>query len=337
LSGSERKRRKAGAASPAKNAAGAAGAMSASGTAGNDAGEGKGEGKPRHAPLSRGMKLRGWVDSLIIAYVLAMFIRTYDVELFKIPTGSMTPTLVGDERAVEHDYTGDQEKDLILFYRTNLLQVFPRKNKQFTGEQLWVDDLPPSQLRELAQKARARHDMILVNKFLYWFVPPRRGDIIVFKVPNRPELNHSRDPNLRNPWNPKTPIFIKRCAGLPGDHLEIAKPRLRLLDSPGGTPGGGMFSPRTWRIEAGPAFVNGSPLDDHPVFKRIMHFPFGFSPYNPDVAPQEFSVPEGEVFMMGDNAANSTDSRAWGGVPIANIKGKAIFRYWPVRTFSFLE
>lgn len=335
MSGSERKRRKAGAAGSAKDVAVAAGKPGASGAGGE--GEGKGEGKVGHPPLSRAMKMRGWVDSLVIAYVLAMFIRTYDVELFKIPTGSMTPTLVGDERAVEYDFTGDQEKDLILFYRTNLLQIFPRKNKQFTGEQLWADDLPPSQLRELAQKARARHDMILVNKFLYWFVPPKRGDIIVFKVPNRPELNHSRDPNLRNPWNPKTPIFIKRCAGLPGDHIHIAKPRLRLLDWPGGGSSSGLFTPRVLRLEAGPAIVNGEPLDDRPVFKRIMHFPFGFGPYNSDVSPQEFLVPEDEVFMMGDNAANSTDSRAWGGVPIQNIKGKAIFRYWPMRTISFLE
>ena len=43
----------------------------------------------------------------------------------------------------------------------------------------------------------------------------------------------------------------------------------------------------------------------------------------------EFVVPEGEVFVLGDNRRNSTDSRSFGSVPIDNIIGKAIVTYWP--------
>ncbi|HOR28949.1 MAG TPA: S26 family signal peptidase, partial [Candidatus Sumerlaeota bacterium] len=39
--------------------------------------------------------LREWGDALVVAFVLAMFIRVFMLELFKIPTGSMTPTLIG--------------------------------------------------------------------------------------------------------------------------------------------------------------------------------------------------------------------------------------------------
>lgn len=289
----------------------------------------EGDGTPPAAPEPGFlMKMRGWADALVIAYVLAMFIRTYDVELFKIPTGSMTPTLVGDDGAAEVDYDGDGEKDLILNLR-GVLQVFLRKNGEYT-RQVWVYDAPPALKRQVQTEARPRHDMILVNKFSYWFSPPKRGDIIVFKVPDRPQLGQW------NPWNPKTPIFIKRCAGIGGDTIDLEPPKI--VEARPGTsghigPGGGV----EWFIESGPAIVNGRALDDPPVFNHIDHFPFGFDPWRTNLPASRKSVPQGGVFMMGDNSANSTDSRAWGDVPLDNIKGKAIFRYWPLRKLSFLE
>ena len=99
-------------------------------------------GKAALAPARKSV-LQEYAEALIIAVLLALVIRTFVVQAFKIPSGSMLPTLqIGDH--------------------------------------------------------------ILVNKFIYYFEPIRRGDIIVFKFPQ----DETRD-------------FIKRVIGLPGERLEI--------------------------------------------------------------------------------------------------------------------
>lgn len=85
--------------------------------------------------------------------------------------------------------------------------------------------------------------------------------------------------------------FIKRIIGLPGDTIQIT----------GGT-----------------VFVNGKPLTEPYIAQK------------PDYNYGPVTVPEGSLFVMGDNRNNSFDSHSWGFLPIANIKGRAFFRYWPV-------
>lgn len=86
--------------------------------------------------------------------------------------------------------------------------------------------------------------------------------------------------------------LIKRVVGLPGD---------------------------TIAVRSGTLYVNGEPQQE-PYLSRQ---PLDESFYGPIL------VPPGDVFVMGDNRANSADSRVFGSVPKENIKGEAFLRFWP--------
>ena len=124
-------------------------------------------------------------------------------------------------------------------------------------------------------------DKLFVNKYLYRFEMPKRGDIIVFKYPNDPKKD-----------------FIKRLVGLGGETVEIRD---------------------------GKIYVDDKVLDDPNTFGKFTYYnhdPFG--------GPGDrVAVPADTYFVLGDNSANSTDSRFWGFVPKKNVLGKAIFRWWP--------
>jgi signal peptidase I len=80
-------------------------------------------------------------------------------------------------------------------------------------------------------------------------------------------------------------------------------------------------------VENGVLSVNGEVQDDSYVNKG---FPDDGSFYGPT------RVPEGSVFAMGDNRANSRDSRFFGPVPYENIEGEAFMRFWPLTRIGLL-
>ena len=166
-------------------------------------------------------------------------------------------------------------------------------------------------------------DFILVNKFAYGLklpvldlkvVPvgePARGDVVVFRFP--------RDPSQD---------YIKRVVGLPGDQVSYRGKRL---------------------------FVNGEEIVPEPIGKylgvgsgrdmtgrELKREQLGEAAHEILVRPNayfggadegDWTVPEGQYFVMGDNRDNSEDSRFWGFVPERNLVGKAfvIWMNWDSR------
>ncbi|WP_457573268.1 signal peptidase I [Desulfolithobacter sp.] len=176
---------------------------------------------------------REYAEAILIALLLALFIRTFVVQAFKIPSGSMLPTLqIGDH--------------------------------------------------------------ILVNKFLYGIkvpvtgkiiVPvkkPQRGDIIVFRFPRDPKLD-----------------YIKRVVAVGGDTIQVRNKKVYVNN---------RLSPDKYVIHTDPKILPASvsPRDN-------------FGPV---------TVPEGKLFVMGDNRDNSFDSRFWGYVDLSAVLGKAFIIYW---------
>lgn len=224
---------------------------------------------------------REYAEALLTAVLIALFLRAFVVEAFKIPSGSMIPTLV----------VGDH---------------------------------------------------IFVNKFTYglrvpfthkWFVKfrsPERGEVVVFIYPEDPSLD-----------------FIKRVVGVPGDTLHIdgddlyingqlvqtapvavagvdpANPQRLDLKPVTDFPGGSKFTevPKSPHWQEYKLFLER--LGDHTHLKQEGSFNW--------MKARDIVVPEGHIFVMGDNRDNSKDSREWGFVPIDYVKGKAMVIWLSLR------
>ena len=117
----------------------------------------------------------------------------------------------------------------------------------------------------------------------------RRGDIVIFRSPETPKID-----------------LVKRCLGLPGDELRMVDKEL---------------------------FLNGQEVDDDAyVIHRDTHVYPSTGAYGPYSRRRDnwgpLLVPDGHLFCMGDNRDESHDSRAWGPVPLAHVKGRAVMVYW---------
>jgi signal peptidase I len=158
-------------------------------------------------------------------------------------------------------------------------------------------------------------DFILVSKFHYGLrmplfgntlVPigePERGDVMVFFPPDDPRY------------------FIKRVIGLPGDHIVYRDRQLTINGE----------AVETREVSAEPVYnpvvfeLEESFSETKAAVKWTVARPMGSTRTIVWAGPEgEWKVPEGHYFMMGDNRANSADSRSWGYVPDEHIVGKAV-------------
>lgn len=185
-------------------------------------------------------EIREWAESIIIALILALLIRTFVFQAFKIPSGSMIPTFeVGDRIFV---------------------------NKFIFGARIPFTDIRFPELKQ-----------------------PKRGDIVVFVSPEPPK----RD-------------FVKRLIALGGEKVEI---------------------------KDGNIYIDGSRITGPDSVNSNYYYARG------DYAKEgvAVTVPKDCFFVLGDNSANSRDSRYWGFVPKKNLIGKAMCIYWPIKRIRLIK
>ena len=154
-------------------------------------------------------------------------------------------------------------------------------------------------------------DHVLVDKLVYAppgaisnhllpYEPVHRGDIIVFRYPMDLTQN-----------------YVKRCMGVPGDHIRIVNKDVYLNGKKLNEP---YAIHRTSYIL--PYRDNFPSQPDSQVYDRAVQM------LQSHVVNGELVVPPGNYFAMGDNRDNSLDSRYWGFVPRENIVGTPFFVWW---------
>jgi signal peptidase I len=165
-------------------------------------------------------------------------------------------------------------------------------------------------------------DRVLVNKIVYDFRTPQRGEVIVFRGVDSwaPEVTAPPPEGLLGKASqqlgslvglaqPDEKDFIKRVIGTPGDVVRCCDAQGRVL-------------------------VNNVPLDEPYVFENTAPDQRPFGP---------ITVPAGRLFVMGDHRGFSQDSRAYindqfkGTVPINQVIGRAFVKVWPVARWGGLE
>ena len=87
----------------------------------------------------------------------------------------------------------------------------------------------------------------------------------------------------------------------------------------------------TIKLEGGQFYINNNLLTEHYDFLKPV---FGESFLHEG---DEFTVPEGQYFMVGDNRPGSSDSREFGSVVLEDFIGKAILRYWPTSKMGLVK
>ena len=292
--------------------------------------------------------IRDNVEVFLVAMAVAMSIRTFFLQPFKIPTGSMQPTLYG---ITHENYRNDPgvafPSGLARFADSWLRGIsYYHVRAETEGALQIIDDVPKGVL-PLINKQRF---VVGDTPFTIWFPPDnlfgraglREGqrfekgeDVVKMKVRTGDHLFVDRmSYNFRRPKRgeiivfetkgiqtlPQDQFYIKRLVALGGERVRIGNDRHLIID-------GKRLDATTPHFERVYSF-QGPPRQSHYSGHVNNKTAPGLAPQLPNEMT-EFKVSPDHYLVMGDNTMNSSDSRTWGDFPRTNVIGKSFFVYWP--------
>ncbi len=298
--------------------------------------------------------VREYIEIIVVALTVAFGIRALYLQPFKIPTSSMQPTLFGIHyinkdvipnlpQPLSYGLFSTRKADLKIKKSGDFEGFYPDLNKYFFFSETSFNiggkkyELPGKTnvvngyaFNNLAGRTtlgfnKGSHllngwlslgDHLFVNRMIYHFENPHRGDIVVFTTEGLKE-DATGEPLIKEGL-----YYVKRLVGLPGDTMKISS---------------GMLYIKPKGATAFKAVTNFGVK----AFERIYSGEGGYQGYFPVgrlAKGKEVHVPPHSYFMLGDNSLFSADSRYWGFVPRKNIVGKALFIFWPFsRRWGFTD
>ncbi|MDZ4817192.1 MAG: signal peptidase I [Verrucomicrobiota bacterium] len=308
-------------------------------------------------PRKKDYGMRDNVEVFFVAIVIAMAIRTFFLQPFQIPTGSMQPTLYGDVRD-DAQNSGAQSVDLLppekipgfaarlwerLFAGRNYVLIKSKTDGAYEGvSQHSIINFGPLNLQYcIIEIGGEKHYFWNSERHLKMLFSPKekykKDEIVTSGVLKKGDFVFV-DKVTYNFRHPKRgDVFVFLTHGITDiEHSQLAR----------GQMGADFYIKRLVglendRLQIRPPFlhVNGEILSANAMFDRIYSLKDGYKGYSNNVNAEgdpsmnnpsvEYVVPEKSFFAMGDNSFHSWDSRGWGAVPEQNVVGKAFVVFYP--------
>ncbi|MEO6036568.1 MAG: signal peptidase I [Verrucomicrobiota bacterium] len=301
------------------------------------------------------------IEVFLVAIAVAMAIRTFFLQPFKIPTGSMQPTLYGvDYEAVDqipnrlgrfwdacvhgsfyHRLVaeadgkfvgvGNQENVMRVINNQQVLMEYEIGGKIVKkSHTIWFTPdedqkfLAKTELR-MGQRFKKGEDIFKVKEIVgdHLFVDRLTYN---FRTPERGEIIVFKTKGIMSRGMSQDQFYIKRLVALSGENVSIGDDqhvRINGVRLDAATPHFGNV------YTFGPVPVENHHFGHVNDVTSRKYLPYGVAEYFRDEI-MVYQVPPRSYMVMGDNTLNSYDSRSWGPFPGENVIGKSFFVYWPI-------